>query len=69
MKRIDVDQIIEKSDGGGEEVSNPWVLCPNCCVKKTLGVITIDPKKQLIQENGQVLKLDHDSHLGWEKTS
>ncbi len=65
VKRIDVDHIIEKSDGGGEEVSNLWVLCPNCHVKKTLGVITIDPKKKLILENGQAVELHHDSHLGW----
>jgi len=65
VKRIDVDHIIEKSDGGGEEVSNLWVLCPNCHVKKTLGVITIDPKKKLIQEKGQAVELHHDSHLGW----
>lgn len=65
FQRIDVDHIIDKSKGGGEEASNLWVLCPNCHVKKTLGVITIDPKKKLIQENGQKIELHHDSHLGW----
>ncbi len=63
--RIDVDHIIDKADGGGEELDNLWVLCPNCHVKKTLGVITIDPARREITENGRTINLHHDNHLGW----
>ena len=63
--RIDVDHIVDKAKGGGEEASNLWVLCPNCHVKKTLGVIVIDPKKKLIMESGREIKLHHDKHLKW----
>jgi len=63
--RIDVDHIIDKAQGGGEEASNLWVLCPNCHVKKTLGVITIDAVARKVFENGEEIKFHHDIHLGW----
>lgn len=63
--RIDIDHIVDKAIGGGEELSNLWALCPNCHVKKTLGVIKIDSVKQQITENGVRLTLHHDNHLGW----
>jgi hypothetical protein len=63
--RIDVDHIVEKAVGGGEELSNLWVLCPNCHVKKTLGVITIDVNKHTIKEMDKEILLHHDYHLGW----
>jgi len=65
FQRIDIDHIVDKSKGGGEEASNLWALCPNCHAKKTFGVITINLKKKLIQENGQTVELHHDSHLEW----
>lgn len=64
--RIDVDHIIDKAKGGGEEITNLWVLCPNCHVKKTLGVIRIDLKNRKAYENGKEIKIHHDKHLGWE---
>ncbi len=63
--RIDVDHIIDKADGGTEEAANLWALCPNCHVKKTLGVIKIDLKKRKVYENGVEIKLNHDNHLKW----
>lgn len=63
--RIDVDHIIDKAKGGGEELSNLWVLCPNCHTKKTLGIIKIDPKKKKITEDGIEISLKHDKHLNW----
>jgi HNH endonuclease len=65
--RIDVDHIIDKAKGGGEELNNLWVLCPNCHVKKTLKIITVDLKKKIVCENGNEIKLNHDFHLGWDK--
>lgn len=64
--RIDIDHIIDKAQGGGEEASNLWALCPNCHVKKTLGVITVDLKQGKVFENGVEVKLHHDGHLGWK---
>lgn len=63
--RIDVDHIIDKAKGGGEEAGNLWALCPNCHVKKTLGVLTINPVKKQILENGREVTLHHDEHLKW----
>lgn len=63
--RIDVDHILDKAMGGGEEVSNLWVLCPNCHVKKTLGVIKINKESRKIKEGDQEIKLHHDNHLEW----
>lgn len=63
--RIDVDHIVDKAKGGGEEVSNLWALCPNCHSKKTLGVIKIDPTKRKISENGKEIEFHHDNHLKW----
>lgn len=63
--RIDIDHIVDKAKGGGEEMSNLWALCPNCHTKKTLGVIVIDKINKIIKENGKELKLHHDNHLNW----
>lgn len=63
--RIDIDHIIDKAKGGTEELHNLWALCPNCHVKKTLGVIQIDPDKKSITENGESVRLHHDNHLNW----
>lgn len=63
--RIDIDHIIEKSDGGTEELNNLWALCPNCHAKKTIGVIKIDLKRKKAYENETPIELDHDSHLHW----
>lgn len=63
--RIDIDHIVDKAKGGGEELTNLWALCPNCHTKKTLGVITIDKKTKTIKENNKEIKLNHDNHLGW----
>jgi rubredoxin len=62
VMRIDIDHIIEKSEGGGEELSNLWALCPNCHVKKTLGVIKVDLKKKIVTENGEEIQI-LDNHL------
>lgn len=63
--RIDVDHIVDKAKGGGEELNNLWALCPNCHVKKTLGVIVVDAKNKKILENGEEIPLNHDNHLNW----
>lgn len=65
IHRIDIDHIVEKSDGGTEELWNLWALCPNCHVKKTVGVIIIDLTKKRITENGKAVKLLSDNHLRW----
>jgi len=62
VMRIDIDHIVEKSDGGGEELSNLWALCPNCHVKKTLGVIEIDLKNKKVTEDGNEIVIS-DNHL------
>lgn len=67
VHRIDIDHIIEKNAEGTEELSNLWALCPNCHVKKTVGVITIDIIKKKVMENGKEIKLMSDFHLGWNK--
>ena len=64
--RIDVDHIIDKADGGSEEMNNLWVLCPNCHTKKTLGVITIDVSQKEVKEDGKKITLHHDRHLGFD---
>lgn len=63
--RIDIDHIVEKNVGGTEEYSNLWALCPNCHVKKTVGVIIVDPVNKTITENGKEVKLLSDFHLNW----
>ena len=63
--RIDVDHIIDKAKDGGEEMSNLWVLCPNCHTKKTHGVIKVDLLRKRVTENGIEIKLHHDKHLNW----
>ena len=64
--RVEVDHIIPKAQGGGEELSNLWVLCPNCHTKKTVGVLTIDTEKKEVRENGKSIVLHHDNHLGFD---
>ncbi len=63
-KYAEVDHIIDKSLGGTEELENLWVLCPNCHMKKTLGVIKIDKIKKIVTENRKIIKI-RDNHLGW----
>lgn len=65
VHRIDIDHIVEKRDRGTEQSSNLWALCPNCHVKKTIGVITIDLAKKRITENGKEIRLLSDNHLRW----
>ena len=59
---IHVDHIIEKSDGGDENLKNLWVLCPNCHAKKTYGAITINLDEKKVYENGSVVEIQ-DDHL------
>lgn len=61
---IEIDHIIPKADGTGEESSNLWALCPNCHEKKTRGVIIIDSTKKIVTENGQKISI-RDNHLDW----
>ncbi len=65
VHRIDIDHIVEKKIGGTEEQSNLWALCPNCHVKKTVGVIIVDLAKKRITENGKEIRLLTDNHLRW----
>ncbi len=65
LYRIDIDHIVDKAKGGGEELANLWALCPNCHAKKTFGVIKIDLIKKVITENDVEIKLHHDNHLNW----
>lgn len=65
VSRIDVDHIIEKQNGGGEESSNLWALCPNHHLQKTLGIIRVDLINKRVTENGKAISLHHDNHLGW----
>lgn len=66
---IDVDHILDKKDGHGEEVNNLWVLCPTCHREKTRGVVKINPKSKSITRLGKAIKLHHDTHLGWPETN
>ncbi len=63
---VEVDHIVEKSAGGTEEAHNLWTLCPNCHMKKTLGVIMIDPKEHKVSEKGKPISI-RDNHLHWSK--
>ncbi|MBO5916673.1 MAG: HNH endonuclease, partial [Bacteroidales bacterium] len=56
---IQVDHIVEKSQGGGECLNNLLVLCPNCHAKKTYGIIKINPD-YTIEENGERKHLKYD---------
>lgn len=58
---IEVDHIIEKSKGGGENIDNLLVLCPNCHAKKTVGIITID-ENGFVYENGKRINISNN-HL------
>lgn len=62
---VQVDHIINKADGGGEEMFNLWALCPNCHIKKTFNVIKIDVVKRIVTENGSLITI-RDNHL-WKK--
>lgn len=63
---IEVDHIIDKSNGGGERYDNLWVLCPNCHEMKTRGIIDIDPTKKEVRKRNIIVKIN-DNHLGWNK--
>ncbi len=60
---IEVDHILEKSQGGGENINNLLVLCPNCHAKKTYGVIKINSDYSIIDENGERKLLKQNKHL------
>lgn len=60
---IEVDHIVEKSQGGGETINNLLVLCPNCHAKKTYGVIKINSDYSIIDENGEQKLLKQNKHL------
>jgi 5-methylcytosine-specific restriction endonuclease McrA len=66
-KYAQVDHIIDKSDNGTEELSNLWVLCPNCHAQKTLGVIVVDKNKKQVSRNGEKVKFipGHLKEFGW----
>lgn len=59
---IHVDHIVDKADGGNEDLKNLWVLCPNCHEKKTRGVIEINPETKEVRENETVMQI-RDNHL------
>lgn len=63
---IEVDHIVEKSQGGGETVNNLLVLCPNCHAKKTYGLIKVNPD-YTIEENGRQRPLMQDRHLNLDE--
>ena len=60
---IEVDHIVEKSQGGGENINNLLVLCPNCHAKKTYGVIKINSDYSIEDENGERKLLKQNRHL------
>ncbi|MES2749490.1 MAG: HNH endonuclease [Patescibacteria group bacterium] len=60
---IDIDHIIPKANGGGEEISNLWALCPNCHKKKTVGVLKINLNLKKVYLNNTAITLHHDFHL------
>ena len=68
-KYAQVDHIIDKSDNGTEELSNLWVLCPNCHAQKTLGVIIADKNRKQISRNGEKVKFrpSHLKEFGWNE--
>ncbi|MGB7294287.1 MAG: HNH endonuclease signature motif containing protein [Candidatus Aminicenantales bacterium] len=68
-KYAQVDHIIDKSDNGTEELSNLWVLCPNCHAQKTLGVIIVDKNKKQVSRNGEKVKFKpgHLKEFGWNE--
>ena len=60
---IEVDHIKEKSKGGGEDINNLLVLCPNCHAKKTQGVIIINEDFSYSEQN-ETYQLKYNIHLG-----
>ena len=66
-KYAQADHIVGKEDGGTEELSNLWVLCPNCHAQKTLGVIIVDKKQKIVKKNNQIIKINlgHLKKYGW----
>lgn len=69
MYIIDVDHILEKAYDGDEQPDNLWALCPNCHAKKTYGVITVDVNNGTVFEGQTPVKLHHNYHLRWLKTT
>jgi len=59
---IHVDHIVDKAKGGGEEMRNLWVLCPNCHAEKTQGVLVIDPETHDVTRFGELIDIT-DNHL------
>lgn len=59
----EVDHIVEKHLGSGEEMKNLWVLCPNCHTEKTRGVIILDCQGMRVLRNNHLVTLNHDAHL------
>lgn len=59
---IHVDHIHDKADGGGEEMSNLWALCPRCHMEKTHGVLTIDRHTYVVERLGTKITIK-DRHL------
>ena len=55
---IEVDHIIGKAQGGGENIDNMLVLCPNCHAKKTYGIIEIDENYN-VYENGNKIEISN----------
>jgi len=60
---IHVDHILEKAAKGSENLTNLWVLCPNCHSKKTYGVINIDLARKKITDGEREIRLWQDNHL------
>jgi hypothetical protein len=63
---IHVDHIIDKAKGGGEEMRNLWVLCPNCHVEKTQGVLVINPGTHEVTRLGELIDIT-DNHLRFSR--
>ena len=59
---IEIDHIVEKSQGGDEQLQNLWTLCPNCHAKKTRGIIKVDTENRLVTDNEAPIAFT-DKHL------
>jgi len=68
-KYAQTDHITDKSDDGTEELSNLWVLCPNCHAQKTFGAIMVDKNKKQVSRNGEKVKFNpgHLKEFGWKE--